>query len=176
VGIDAAQLVITNWAWLCLAWFAGRMQARRRATARELQGIVDAINLEQDLLAQAAIVTERSRIARELQGLVIRGIEEMQRRTRSTRSRLGDSLGEASASIGQVEAIGRRTLVEMRRRLLVLRADHGPVRLMEADSPAASVSSPQRHLLPHWIGIPWVTDSAIIAVMAVLAAAEPLIL
>jgi signal transduction histidine kinase len=196
LGLGVAQLVITNWAWLSLAWFAGRMQARRRAVASDLQRTVDVIKREQGRLARSAIGIERARIARELHTLVLHGIEEMQMRTRIARRHLGDAASQVSSSIADIEAIGRRTLIEMRRLLLILRADHRPGESTDGGSPPEAPARSSSSTAPRlgapadsadrvpsfgtefghrWIDIPWVTDALILVLMATLAVAEPLI-
>jgi signal transduction histidine kinase len=197
LGLGVAQLVITSWAWLSLAWFAGRMQARRHAVASDLQRTVDVIEREQGRLARSVIGIERTRIARELHVLVLHGIEEMQVRTRTARRHLGDAASQVSSSIGDIEAIGRRTLIEMRRLLLILRADHRPGESMDDGSPPeapprsssstaprleASADSADRtpsagtELGHRWTDIPWVTDALILLLIGTLAVAEPLII
>src|SRR5437867_777296 len=41
LGLAVGMLVLTNWAWVALAWLAGRAQARRRAIGSDLARTVD---------------------------------------------------------------------------------------------------------------------------------------
>jgi signal transduction histidine kinase len=66
---------------IVMAWFAGRAQARRRGVAARLEETVEHVRDERERLARAAVAVERSRIATELHGLVIRGVERMNART-----------------------------------------------------------------------------------------------
>ncbi len=125
------------------------------------------------MLAQAAVATERTRIAGELHGLVLRGIEEMCARTRAARAYLGEAAGHVSSSIGEIEGIGRRALVEMRRLLLILGADGAPVPAFDDGAPTPARES---DLMTNWIDDPRFTDVLIVVLMAVLAISEPLIL
>src|SRR5205807_1270994 len=61
--------------YLVLVWFAGRAQGRRRALAAELDRGVAQLREERERLARAAVAAERSRIARDLHALVVRGVE-----------------------------------------------------------------------------------------------------
>src|SRR5205085_2611597 len=64
---------------------------------------------------------ERMRMAHELRALVYQGVETMIRQARKARRDLEEGLPRVSEEIESIESGGRRTLVEMRRLLLILR-------------------------------------------------------
>jgi signal transduction histidine kinase len=114
-------LVVQDFPLLALAWFVGRSQGRRRANAQDLERLADELREERDRLAQAAVATERARIVRDLHSLVLRGVKEMSLATQTAEVQLDADAGLAIDAIMGIELIGRETLVQMRRLLLVLR-------------------------------------------------------
>jgi signal transduction histidine kinase len=184
---------------LIMVWFAGRAQARRRAIATELGRGVGQLNEEREWLARSAVAAERSRIARDLHALVVRGIEAMSAETRVAQALLADAPSRASESVAAIESTGRATLVEMRRLLLVLRTrdaagasspDVAPTGLLLAgsrDGEGPRSSLPSMSAAPlrlgqtiskrvrRWIGIPSVANGLLVVLLAVMAVTEPFI-
>ncbi|MDP9343171.1 MAG: histidine kinase [Actinomycetota bacterium] len=183
--------------YFVLVWFAGRAQARRRAITSDLERGASELRREQDRLSLSAVATERTRIARDLYAIVVRGIERMSTQTYAARRALGADPQLASESIGAVEATGRGALIEMRRLLVVLRSQNdgsvlwpagelprtepsAPMAIdslspLSTESPASPDWSLARRVVRrarHTAGIPWVTDILVVLVMAILGAAE----
>jgi len=167
------------------AAFAGWAQRRRRRLTAELEQSLAEVERERELLSGQAVAQERTRIAGELHGLVVRGVERMIGQAASARRELAHEPSLAHESIGSIERTGRRTLVEMRRLLGVLRrADQ------DADVPTAIPVSPDvaealsaapepedgRASLVHrvrtWLAVPRVADVLIVAVLGGLMILE----
>ncbi len=109
-------------ALIVIVWFAGRAQSRRRAVAARLEQTASELRKEREGVARAAVAAERTRIARELHELVVRGVKKMNSRTEIAHRRLTDGPDSAAPAIEAIEEAGRETLVEMRRLLVLLRA------------------------------------------------------
>jgi signal transduction histidine kinase len=118
-------VVFQDYLWYGFAWYAGLAQNRRHLITAELEKTAVELRKERDRLAGAAVATERARIAQDLHALVVRGLEDMNRQTRSAQLRLGGDGTRALEAIVAIEARGRETLVQMRRLLSVLRAPSG---------------------------------------------------
>jgi signal transduction histidine kinase len=127
------EVVFNDFLWIGFAWFAGLAQNRRRRIAAELERSAAELRAERDRLAEAAVTAERTRIARDLHALVVRGIEEMNLHTRAAQLRLDVDRTEAIEAIATMESRGRETLVQMRRLVSVLRAHSDGVQ--EASGP-----------------------------------------
>src|SRR5204863_6680341 len=74
-----------GWPYLVMVWYAGRAQARRHAVSTELERGLAELNDERERLSGSAVAAERSRIARDLHTLVVRGVERMDAETRASR-------------------------------------------------------------------------------------------
>jgi signal transduction histidine kinase len=196
---DLPSLIEGTYPYLVLAWFAGRAQARRMAIRSELDAAVRELEEERERLSRAAVRAERSRIARDLHTLVIRGVQDMNAESHAARTLLRTDPTQVSASIGAVELRGRTTLVEMRRLMMVLRAGDGavntsvesPIGLALTDgSGAASGHSPDGPLsararrsadqrfadwVKPWIDFPWIADGLLVLALALMAVSEPLV-
>ncbi len=103
-------------------WLAGRAMRRRRGREREL--IVD-----REERARAAVVEERTRIARELHDVVAHAISVIVLQARGARHALTDEPEDARGAIDAIEHTASQALREMRRLLGVLREDGGDVAL-----------------------------------------------
>jgi signal transduction histidine kinase len=122
--------VSTTWAqhagalgWISpwvIAWLLG---AYRRTRRLYIEGLVR----ERDERAVAAVVEERSRIARELHDVVGHSVSVMTVQASAVRRLMRADQGKERAALETVEATGREALAEMRRVLGVLRSgDHAP--------------------------------------------------
>ncbi len=156
-----------------LAAFAGWAQRRRRRLTAELEARAADLQRERERLSEQAVVHERVRIAQELRGLVIRGVEGMVRRAGAARAELRTDPGVGGERIAQIELSGRRTLIELRRLLGVLRRSGDA-----ADSSGASewtIPVPGRQVEPatggllgrirnvrRWRGMPWLVDGGVV--------------
>jgi len=95
-------------------WVAGRAIRRRRLRERELE--------QEKADAEAAVVEERSRIARELHDVVAHSISVMVLQARGGRRVIDSEPREAQEAFGVIERTGHQALEEMRRLLGMLRA------------------------------------------------------
>ncbi len=193
---DIPALFLVNFAWIALAWFAGRAQARCRVIASDLGRTIHELDEERDRLARSSITLERGRIARELHAMVVRGVERMSVNTHAARRYLLSEAPQASPTIAEIESTGRRTLIEMRRLMHVLRPQEEGARSADGPSTTDSTewSSPSddglsAYTVPgsnqrfsaarlsqrarRWVAVPLVADGLIVLAMVILAVAEP---
>jgi signal transduction histidine kinase len=167
--------------YIVLAWFAGWTQRRRHAVGTDLERGVIELEKERARLARTAVANERSRIARELHALVVRGVEQMTAQTRAARHRLAVAMRRTSLSLDAIEATGRSTLVEMRRLVSLLRTSDEalPANPGRASSQAwgvetAGPTGPPKIMarMTLWGRQPAVVDAFVVLGMAALAADE----
>jgi signal transduction histidine kinase len=118
---DIASLILLYGSLFGLAWVTGRVRQRRRRLTSELATRAAELRQERERLARHAVTRERRRLADELRSLVIQGIREMAEQARMAVRQLRHDPTVAAETIGDVENTGRRTLVEMRRLLGLLR-------------------------------------------------------
>jgi signal transduction histidine kinase len=95
---------------------AGRVIRRRLERERHLE-------VERDTRAVAAVLDERTRIARELHDVVAHAISVMVLQARGGRRLLAEDPDETRQALDVIEHAGEQALVEMRRLLGMLRAD-----------------------------------------------------
>jgi signal transduction histidine kinase len=95
---------------------AGRLVANR-------QRLADRLRAQQPLVARAAVVDERARIARELHDVVAHGVSVMVIQAAAGRTLLRRDPARAEEPFEVIEATGKQALGELRRLLGVLRAD-----------------------------------------------------
>jgi signal transduction histidine kinase len=192
-GYSFPVLLLADYPFVTLVWFAGRAQRRRRALASDLGRSIEMLHEERGRLARSALMTERWRIAGELHGLVVRGVERMNEEASAARRHLASDPTRASESIGTIEQGGRGTLIEMRRLLTVLRTQSAAEPHLDntklavpwqarapADSPGAVVAQ-TRSLAGEarfvgWgtglLAVPWVVDALVMLAVAGVALAE----
>ncbi len=101
---------------LALPFAAGRVVLHRQRLAEELEAA-------QPLIAQAAVVDERARIARELHDVVAHSVSVMVIQSVAGRSLLRRDPDRAEETLRTIEATGKDALGELRRLLGVLRVD-----------------------------------------------------
>jgi signal transduction histidine kinase len=99
-------------------WLAGRAIRRRRAREREL-----IVHRERE--ARAAVMEERTRIARELHDVVAHGISVIVLQARGARHALETEPEDARRAVDAIERTASQALSEMRRLLAILRDDEG---------------------------------------------------
>jgi signal transduction histidine kinase len=103
-------------------WLAGRAIRRRRGRERDLI-------LEREEKARAAVLEERTRIARELHDVVAHAISVIVLQARGARHALDAKPDDARSALDAIEHTAAQALAEMRRLLGMLRADEGDVAL-----------------------------------------------
>jgi signal transduction histidine kinase len=111
-----------GYAWAALT--AGVLVGRAEATARRVGDAADAVRDDLERRRHRQLLQERSRIARELNDLIVQSVGLMQIEASAARSALdGGDDAAASAALLAVEDTGRATLHDLRRMLGVLRQD-----------------------------------------------------
>jgi signal transduction histidine kinase len=111
-----------GYAWAALA--AGVLVGRAETDARRLGAAADAVQVDLEQRRDRQLLEERSRIARELNDLIVQSVGLMQIETSAARSALdGGDGATATAALLAVEDTGRATLQDLRRMLGVLRRD-----------------------------------------------------
>jgi signal transduction histidine kinase len=115
-----------TWVFLALAWVLGKTV--RVGQLRGDQLALKAADLERRRNAdvQAALVDERSRIARELHDVVAHSVSLMVLQAGAARQALDWQPGRARQPMLAIEATGREAMGELRRMLTVLR-DHSEI-------------------------------------------------
>jgi signal transduction histidine kinase len=113
-------------------WVAGRAIRHRRLRERRLE--------REKADAEAAIVEERSRIARELHDVVAHSISVMVLQARGGKKVLETQPAEAKEAFAVIERTGHQALEEMRRLLGMLRASDDELAL--APQPSLRSSTP----------------------------------
>jgi signal transduction histidine kinase len=103
-------------------WLAGRAIRRRRGRERDLI-------VEREERARAAVLEERTRIARELHDVVAHAISVIVLQARGARHALDAEPNDARVALDAIEDTATQALREMRRLLGMLRADDGDVAL-----------------------------------------------
>ncbi len=115
-------------------WLAGYVVRRRRASEARMRDERDA--------AEAAIVEERARIARELHDVVAHAISVIVLQARGGRRLLDSEPSETRGALDTIEHTGQQALVEMRRLVGLLR---------ESDEELALAPQPTLARLDHLI-------------------------
>jgi signal transduction histidine kinase len=165
---------------------AGWSQQRRRKLTAQLEVRAEVVRQEQERLAERAVASERIQIADELRALVSQGVERMTGQAQTARRHLQPRSAETTDRIASIEATGRRTLVEMRRLLLVLRrsephvADRTSADPVESQDEAEDTDEPDVHgdlprmlaRLPVGLRRPWVVDWSLVLMLAGFMAGE----
>ncbi len=108
------------------AWSAGRVIRAQRELGTRLRDTSVRLSAEREDRARLAVVSERTRIARDLHALVARGVTVMVVQVEAAQSLLQADLPGALASMEAIEDAGRQALAEMRRMLGVLRSREVP--------------------------------------------------
>lgn len=104
--------------FLLVAYIAGRL-------VRNRQQLIDRLRGQQDLVARAAVVDERTRIARELHDVVAHSVSVMVVQAAGGRAQLHRHPERAEEMLASIEQTGREALGELRRLLGVLRIAPG---------------------------------------------------
>ena len=117
---------IPSYVWLLAAWAAGRSARswRRKSIALEQANLE--LARQRELQAQAAVVVERGRIARELHDVIAHNISMMVVQAGAAERVLDDGQPHVRNALEVIAGTGRQTVDEMRTLLGVLRSDDGP--------------------------------------------------
>jgi signal transduction histidine kinase len=127
-------------------WTAGRIWRVQRLLTRDLSETTARLAAERDRRAELAVISERIRIARQLHGLVARGVVAMVVQAEAARNLLGDEPAGAEAAIRMIEQTGRDALSQLRRILGILRSTSGsPAPRALAVPSAPSEPQPDEH-------------------------------
>lgn len=114
---------------LLTGWFVGRLVHGRASVARRLEAQTRQLEREREELAQAAVLRERSRIARELHDVVAHSVSVMVVQAGAARRVLPRSPEESASALRTVQDVGREALEDLRRTLGFLRpAGAAPMR------------------------------------------------
>jgi signal transduction histidine kinase len=105
------------------AWAIGRGVRSRATLVRALAERAEQLHAEREANAAAAVARERRRIARELHDVVAHGVSVMTLQAQGGARMLDSEPEEARRAFAAIEQTGRRSLVEMRRLLGMLRRD-----------------------------------------------------
>ena len=103
-------------------WGAGVGIRRRRASEGRLERHAHVLERDREQRAREAVAEERARIARELHDVVAHGVSVMTLQAQGGARMLDSEPEEARRAFTAIEQIGRRSLVEMRRLLGMLRS------------------------------------------------------
>ena len=105
-----------------VVWAAGRALRAQRLLTVELTDTTKRLAAERDQRAELVVATERTRIARQLHGLVARGVVTMVVQAEAARNLLTRNPDDAAPAIRAIEQTGRDALAQLRRILGVLRS------------------------------------------------------
>ena len=107
-----------------LPWAVGRLVEKLRRQQAALANLTTQLAQERDTAAQASVLTERARIARELHDIVAHSISVMVIQAGAAEQLLDSGATDAvRAPLENVRLTGQQAMVEMRRLLGVLRTE-----------------------------------------------------
>lgn len=131
LGIDDS---IFPFVFLGGAWAVGRALYHRRRVAVAEAERADLAEAEQEAMAQAAILDERARIARELHDVVAHAVSVMVVQAVAGERMLASRSGDPAEALSAIKGTGQQALAEMRRLLGVLRSsDEGELLVPQPD-------------------------------------------
>jgi signal transduction histidine kinase len=107
-------------------WAVGRMVRLRRTTEHAHRELAERVDAEREQHARAAMVDERTRIARELHDVIAHSVSVMVIQTGGARRVMDAEPERARVALSAVERAGRDALAEMRRLLPVLSIGNDP--------------------------------------------------
>jgi len=132
LGVGGRLVTPDDWVYVLIIYgmalglgVALRLQIER---ASELAVAADRAQREQEATAQAAVLEERARIARELHDVVAHNVGLIVLQAGGARTVLATDPERARMALRQVEETGRQTLAEMRHLVGILRVDEGAER------------------------------------------------
>lgn len=107
--------------FVLIPWGAGRAIRRYRRQAAELRELALALEREREERARAAVVEERTRIARELHDVVAHSVSVIAVQADAAEAALARDPDRAREPLAAIKRTAREALVEMRRLLGILR-------------------------------------------------------
>ena len=116
---------IPSFVWLIAAWVVGRLVRGWRGKNLALELANRELAEQRELQAQAAVVVERGRIARELHDVVAHNVSMMVVQAGAAASVLHGDQPDVRNALEVISVTGRETVDEMRTVLGVLRSDDG---------------------------------------------------
>jgi signal transduction histidine kinase len=120
---------IPSFVWLLAAWAVGRSVRSWRTKSVALEIANRELGEQRELQAQAAVMVERGRIARELHDVVAHNVSMMVVQAGAAARVLDGEQPDVRNALDVIAAAGRETVDEMRTLLGVLRSDDGPAAL-----------------------------------------------
>jgi signal transduction histidine kinase len=106
-------------------WFVGRTIRRGRERERDLELLTEQLDAQRELQAQAAVVVERGRIARELHDVVGHNVSMIVVQAGAAARVLEGEQPDVRGALAAIEQTGRQTVDEMRRLIGVVRSEDG---------------------------------------------------
>lgn len=126
---QSAGNAIPNYVWLLAAWAVGRTMRGWRQKSLALERANRELAEQRELQAQAAVMVERGRIARELHDIVAHNVSMMVVQAGAAARVLSGEQPHVSAALDAISQTGRQTVDEMRTLLGVLRDHDDPAAL-----------------------------------------------
>ena len=124
VGQDPGN-AIPSYVWLIAAWAIGRVVRSWRLKNLALERANRELDMQRELQAQAAVMVERGRIARELHDVIAHNVSMMVVQAGAAERVLDGDHPHVRKALDVIATTGRQTVDEMRALLGVLRADAG---------------------------------------------------
>jgi signal transduction histidine kinase len=124
VGQDPGN-AIPSYVWLIAAWAIGRTVRSWRHKNLALERANRELDRQRELQAQAAVMVERGRIARELHDVIAHNVSMMVVQAGAAERVLDGDHPHVRKALDVIASTGRQTVDEMRTLLGVLRADAG---------------------------------------------------
>ena len=120
-----------GWLWglfiVGAVWTGGRMMRQRRVLIDRLRATAEELERSRELAAEAAVVQERTRLARELHDVIAHSVSVMVVQAGAAERMVTIDPDRAQRALTSVQTTGREALVELRHLLGVLRTDGDPV-------------------------------------------------
>jgi signal transduction histidine kinase len=114
---------IPSYVWLIAAWSAGRISRGWRRKNLALERANRELDRQRELQAQAAVMVERGRIARELHDVIAHNVSMMVVQAGAAERVLDGDHPHVRKALDVIASTGRQTVDEMRTLLGVLRSD-----------------------------------------------------
>jgi len=116
---------IPSYVWLIAAWAIGRVVRSWRLKNLALERANRELDRQRELQAQAAVMVERGRIARELHDVIAHNVSMMVVQAGAAERVLDGDHPHVRKALDVIASTGRQTVDEMRTLLGVLRSDTG---------------------------------------------------
>jgi signal transduction histidine kinase len=117
---------IPSYVWLVAAWAIGRVVRSWRRKNLALERANRELDRQRELQAQAAVIVERGRIARELHDVIAHNVSMMVIQAGAAERVLDGDQPLVRGALDVIASTGRQTVDEMRTLLGVLRSGPGP--------------------------------------------------